>query len=194
MTSPGLARLRAHPAAESVRAQVLRRALVPCVPYRRHILRLLLKIDRIIGQGFVVSYFLSRIWAMSCVRAVTALAAVAIVAGGCASAYNAASSQAEQPYRTAYGTSSAGFTTSLYDELFGSSKSAAATAAAEPVQPTSAALRQVQPALAPAQVAQQPATPAAPPEPAYPTAYGISSKPTTDLYTELFGPRRPNGQ
>jgi hypothetical protein len=124
----------------------------------------------------------------------TALSAVAIVIAGCAGANNATTSQGEQPYRTAYGLST-GHTTSLYDELFGSSKSVAATAAAEPVQPTSAALRQVQLAPAPGQVAQQPATPAAPPEPAYPTAYGISSKgPTTDLYTELFGPKRPNGQ
>jgi hypothetical protein len=59
-----------------------------------------------------------------------------------------------------------------------------------------AATRQVQPApLATTQVAQQPATPQAPPEPDTPTAYGISSNgPTTDLYTELFGPRRRDGQ
>jgi hypothetical protein len=62
----------------------------------------------------------------------------------------------------------------------------------------SAATRQVQPAPAPlatTQVAQQPATPQAPSEPDTPTAYGISSNgPTTDLYTELFGPRRRDGQ
>jgi FtsZ-interacting cell division protein ZipA len=61
----------------------------------------------------------------------------------------------------------------------------------------SAANRQVQPAPAPTtQVAQQPpAAPQPPPEPDTPTAYGISSNgPTTDLYTELFGPRRRDGQ
>jgi hypothetical protein len=63
----------------------------------------------------------------------------------------------------------------------------------------SAANRQVQPALAPlptTQVAQQPvAAPQPPPEPDTPTAYGISTNgPTTDVYTELFGPRRRDGQ
>jgi hypothetical protein len=62
----------------------------------------------------------------------------------------------------------------------------------------SAANRQVQPAPAPlatTQVAQQPAAPQPPPEPDTPTAYGISSNgPTTDLFTELFGPRRRDGQ
>jgi hypothetical protein len=48
---------------------------------------------------------------------------------------------------------------------------------------------------APVQVAQQPAPPAPPPEPDVPTAYGITANgPTTDLYTEIFGPRRSNGQ
>jgi hypothetical protein len=59
----------------------------------------------------------------------------------------------------------------------------------------SAATRQVQPAAVATEVRQQPATPQAPPEPDTPTAYGISSNgPTTDLYTELFGPRRRDGQ
>jgi hypothetical protein len=61
----------------------------------------------------------------------------------------------------------------------------------------SAANRQVQPAPLPStQVAQQPvAAPQPPPEPATPAAYGISSNgPTTDLYTEFFGPRRHDGQ
>jgi hypothetical protein len=60
----------------------------------------------------------------------------------------------------------------------------------------SAANRQVQPApLATTQVAQQPTPSQPPPEPDTPTAYGITSNgPTTDLYTELFGPRRRDGQ
>jgi hypothetical protein len=63
----------------------------------------------------------------------------------------------------------------------------------------SAANRQVQPAPAPlatTQVAQQPvAAPQPPPEPDTPVAYGITGNgPTTDLYTEFFGPRRRDGQ
>ena len=46
---------------------------------------------------------------LSCIRAMTALAAVATILGGCAAANNATSSQAadqaEQPYKTAYGIS-----------------------------------------------------------------------------------------
>jgi cytoskeletal protein RodZ len=65
---------------------------------------------------------------------------------------------------------------------------------------TAAANRQVQQAPAPVQVAQQPtaqqpAAPQPPPEPDTPTMYGISSNgTTTDLFTELFGPRRRDGQ
>jgi hypothetical protein len=45
------------------------------------------------------------------------------------------------------------------------------------------------------QAAQQPAPPQPPPEPDAPAAYGITSNgPTTDLYTEIFGPRRRDGQ
>lgn len=172
---------------------------------------------------------------LSCIRATTALAAVAIIVAGCAAANNTASSQgsgqAEQPYKTAYGLTSDGPTTDLYTELFGSSKTAAApatatpqqgqpmtaSAATQPVQPVTApgstqppqpattaatrqnksamAARQVQPAPAPVEVAQQPAAPQPPPEPDIPTAYGITANgPTTDLYTELFGPRRRDGQ
>jgi hypothetical protein len=139
-------------------------------------------------------------------------------------ANNASPSQSEQAYPTAYGISSAGTTTDLYTELFGSSKTAAApatataapqqvqpvaaAAATQPVQPAtatatrkgqpataSAATRQVPPAPAPTEVAQQPVAPQAPPEPDVPTAYGITANgPTTDLYTELFGPRRRDGQ
>jgi hypothetical protein len=59
--------------------------------------------------------------------------------------------------------------------------------------------RQVQPAPVPAPapvaVAQQPPAPQAQPEPDVPTAYGITANgPTTDLFTELFGPRRRDGQ
>lgn len=78
---------------------------------------------------------------------------------------------------------------------------ATASATNRQVQRTTAtaANRQVQPAPAPlatAQVAPQPvAASQPPPEPDTPTAYGISSNgTTTDLYTELFGPRRRDGQ
>jgi hypothetical protein len=186
-------------------------------------------VDRVIGQGVVLNR------SLSCIRATTALAAVAIIVAGCAAANNTASSQgsgqAEQPYKTAYGLTSEGPTTDLYTELFGSSKTAAApatatpqqgqpmtaSAAPQPVQPVTApgstqppqpattaatrqnksamAARQVQPAPAPVEVAQQPAAPQPPPEPDIPTAYGITANgPTTDLYTELFGPRRRDGQ
>jgi len=75
----------------------------------------------------------------SCSLATTALAAVAIVLAGCAGANNTTSSQGEQSYKTMYGISSEGTTTSLYTEFFGPSKPAAApetaTAATQPVQP-----------------------------------------------------------
>jgi len=173
--------------------------------------------------------------ALPCIRATTALCAVAMIVAGCAGAGNSTSSQGEQPYKTAYGLSSEGTTTDLYTELFGPPKPAAAPATAaaapppvqpvtastapQPAQPTtaatrqaqpatataatrqpqpamaSAANRQVQPAPAPVQVAQQPAAPQPPPEPDVPAAYGISTNgPTTDLFTELFGPRRRDGQ
>lgn len=187
-------------------------------------------VDRVIGQGVVLNR------SLSCIRATTALAAVAIIAAGCAAANNTASNQGsgevEQPYKTAYGLTSDGPTTDVYTELFGSSKTAAApatatpqpgqpmtaSAATQPVQPATApvstqpvqpatttaatrqnksamAARQVQPAPAPVEVAQQPAPPQPPSEPDVPTAYGITANgPTTDLYTELFGPRRRDGQ
>jgi hypothetical protein len=175
--------------------------------------------------------------ALSCIRTVTALAAVAIVVAGCAAANNATSAQAsgqgDQPYRTMYGISSEGTTTDLYTEFFGSRQPPPATnvAAAQPVQPvtaqpispvqqsttaarpgqtttatnrqTTTANRAPQPAYgqsapiqpAPVQVAQQPAPPPPPPEPDTPAAYGITANgPTTDLYTEIFGPRRSNSQ
>jgi hypothetical protein len=167
------------------------------------------------------------------IRHTVALAAVAILLAGCADsrlAANNAANQSEQPYSAGYGLSSAGTTTDLYTEFFGSSRrddknaaQAAATASAtspqvqpvtaaaapQPVQPAtksaatkrgqpataSAPTRLVQPAPAATEVAQQPAAPQAPPEPDVPVAYGITANgPTTDLYTELFGPRRRDGQ
>jgi hypothetical protein len=147
-------------------------------------------------------------------------------------AANNASNQSEQPYAAGYGISSAGTTTDLYTELFGSSKTVAApataqaqpaiasatpqqvqpvppSAASQPVQAAtasattrrgqtttaSATTQQVQPAPVATEVAQQPAPPQPPPEPDVPVAYGITANgPTTDLYTELFGPRRRDSQ
>jgi hypothetical protein len=165
------------------------------------------------------------------IRHTVALAAVAILVAGCADsrlAANNAANQSEQPYSAGYGLSSAGTTTDLYTEFFGSSRrddknaaQAAATASApppqvqpvtapQPLQPAtqqsaatkrgqpataSAPTRLVQPAPAATEVAQQPAAPQTPPEPDVPVAYGITANgPTTDLYTELFGPRRRDGQ
>jgi hypothetical protein len=74
---------------------------------------------------------------------------------------------------------------------------ATASATNRQVQPTNPAVatQQVQPAPVTAQVAQPAAAPQPPPEPDMPAAYGITSNgPTTDLYTELFGPRRRDGQ
>jgi hypothetical protein len=137
-------------------------------------------------------------------------------------AASGAQASGETPYHTSYGITSDGPTTDVYTEIFGSSQrdNAAAPAALPPlqqaqttpaptqqVQPatasatnrqrtaTSAGNRQVQPAPLPAQAVQQPAPPQPPPEADTPAAYGISSNgPTTDLYTELFGPRRRDGQ
>ena len=171
---------------------------------------------------------------MSCIRVTAALAALAIILGGCAAANNATSSQAageaEQPYKTAYGIGSDGPTTDLYTELFGprrrdeppaaataTAQPAPAVAAAQPIQPAAApasstrpaaatastrqakpalaSARPAQPAPAPVEVAQQAAPPPPPAEPDVPAAYGITaSGPTTDLFTELFGPRRRDGQ
>ncbi len=68
-----------------------------------------------------------------------------------------------------------------------------ATASIRQAKPVIASTQQAQPAAV--EVAQQPAAPQPPPEPDVPTAYGITANgPTTDLYTELFGPRRREGQ
>ena len=77
------------------------------------------------------------------IRTAAALATVAIVAGGCAAANNATSSQAsgqgEQPYKTMYGLSSEGTTTDLYTEIFGPRQPppgpATTVASAQPAQP-----------------------------------------------------------
>jgi hypothetical protein len=85
-----------------------------------------------------------------------------------------------------------------------------ATAATPPAQAatTSTAKGQIKPAVAgtsrqvqptpvpaPVAVAQQAPAPQAQPEPDVPAAYGITANgPTTDLFTELFGPRRRDGQ
>jgi hypothetical protein len=111
------------------------------------------------------------------------LPALAIMIAGCADSRMAATNadaQASAPYQTGYGLSSNGPTTDLYTELFRNNarddRNAPATASSGTVQ-------QGQPATA--GVAQQEPVP-----PASPTAFGISSNgPTTDLYTELFGPR-----
>jgi len=180
--------------------------------------------DRGTGQGVLLNRLSPSI------RVTIVLAATAAAVAGCADsrlAANNAANQSEQPYSAGYGLSSAGTTTDLYTEFFGSSRrddknaaQATATAsatppqvqpvtAAAPVQPAtasaatkrgqpataSAPTRLVQPAPAATEVAQQPAAPQAPPEPDVPVAYGITANgPTTDLYTELFGPRRRDGQ
>jgi hypothetical protein len=78
-----------------------------------------------------------------------------------------------------------------------STRPATATASTRQAKPAiaSASTRQAQPAPAPVEVAQQAAPPQPPAEPDVPTAYGITANgPTTDLFTELFGPRRRDGQ
>jgi hypothetical protein len=122
----------------------------------------------------------------------------------------AAQTQPSRGYSAGYGISSGGFTTDLYTELFGSSKGddkSAPAGVAGPVAPgpvvaspvvagpvASNTVQQAQPAFAqPAAAAGAVRQEAAAPEasPAQSTVYGISSNgTTTDLYTELFGPRR----
>lgn len=96
--------------------------------------------------------------AATCIRVAIALAAVAVIAGGCAAANNAtsaqASSQGEQPYKTMYGMSSEGTTTDLYTEIFGPRQPppapATAVASTQPVQPVTTQPVATQP-VAPAQ-------------------------------------------
>ena len=130
---------------------------------------------------------------------------------GCADSRLAASNadaQDSTPYQTGYGISSNGPTTDLYTELFRNNarndRNPPATASSGPVpqgQPVTASstVQRGQPVTASnALPAGQPATAAVvqqeePPPQSVPTAYGISSNgPTTDLYTEIFGPRNHN--
>jgi hypothetical protein len=127
----------------------------------------------------------------------TVLPAIAIMIAGCADSRVAAtgggvgaqasdeSTQARRSpaYQTSYGLTSDGPTTDVYTELF---RPNAHDDTAVPASP--AADQQGQPAPASSVAQQEPAKPQAPP--ASPTAYGIPSNGmTTDLYTELFGPR-----
>jgi hypothetical protein len=125
----------------------------------------------------------------------------------------AASSGSTQPkpasYQVAYGLSSDGPTTDLYTELFRANArkdpapaaatsgtvaqppaaATSGTVAQPPAAATSGTVAQDQPATASNVAQAQPAVAEAPPATA--TVYGISSNgPTTDLYTELFGPKR----
>jgi tRNA A37 threonylcarbamoyladenosine synthetase subunit TsaC/SUA5/YrdC len=109
------------------------------------------------------------------------------------------------PYQTGYGLTSDGPTTDLYTELFrskarddnnapatvssGTVAPAVASNAVQPGQPATVArgVQQGQPTSVASVVPQEPATQA---PPATTTVYGIPSDGmTTDLYTELFGPR-----
>lgn len=128
----------------------------------------------------------------------------------------AASGGSTQPkpasYQTAYGLSSDGPTTDLYTELFRANArkdptpaaaAPSATVAQPPAAPTSGTVARPPAAATSGTVAQgqQPTTASnvaqAQPEvaeapPATATVYGMSSDgPTTDLYTELFGRKRP---
>ena len=151
-----------------------------------------------------------------CIRVMAVLGVTAISFAGCAdsrlTANNAASSPgagAQASGGTAQDQSPTGyrFTTDLYTELFRSNKrddksapandTSAPTSVSGPVAPatvtsgavTSGTPQQDQSAPAPGVTRQEAA--AAEPPPAQATVYGISSNgTTTDLYTELFGPRR----
>jgi hypothetical protein len=151
-----------------------------------------------------------------CIRVIAALAAIAINVAGCAdsrlAANNAATSGTQPPspgYQTGYGVSSNGFTTDLYTEMFGSNqrddktapsneKSASATTPSANASGTASPATVVS-APVPSNTVQQ-AQPTqvsgvrqevSAAETSHPTVYGIPSDgPTTDLFTELFGPRR----
>jgi hypothetical protein len=135
-------------------------------------------------------------------RTATAFAAVAVAIAGCAATNNVTTSQGEQPYKTGYGLTSDGPTSDLYTELFGSRKTATSPSTATTQQGQSAtetaSTRQPQPGTP--TVSAQPRPPSSgttqpPPEPDIPVAYGITANgPTTDLFTELFGPTRRDGQ
>jgi len=143
---------------------------------------------------------------------VTGCADSRLAANNAASSASSGTAQAQPPspgYQTGYGVSSNGFTTDLYTELFGSNKrddqtapsneksapatvpSASVSGTASPAAVVSApvpssTVQQAQPAQT-SGVRQE----ASAAETSHPTAYGIPSDgPTTDLFTELFGPRR----
>jgi hypothetical protein len=136
-------------------------------------------------------------------------------AAGAQPSSGTAQAQQSGGYSAGYGLSSDGTTTDLYTELFGSNKRGdkgaptndksappsvagpvvsgpAVSVVASPVASNTVPQGQpaaTQPAPASGDVRQEAAAPAAPP--AQSTVYGISSNgTTTDLYTELFGPRR----
>ncbi len=138
-----------------------------------------------------------------------------LAANNAATSASSGTTQAQPPtpgYQTGYGVSSNGFTTDLYTELFGSNKrddqtapsneksapatvpSASVSGTASPAAVVSApvppnTVQQAQPAPAPAGVRQEASVAEA--QPAQSTVYGIPSNGmTTDLFTELFGPRR----
>jgi len=137
------------------------------------------------------------------------LPALASMIAGCADSRMASNADAQDsaPYQAGYGMSSNGPTTDLYTELFRNNArdnrnppATASSGVVPPGQPATASttVQRGQPtAVASAVPPGQPATaavvPQEPPPPSVPTAYGISSNgPTTDLYTELFGPRTHN--
>jgi hypothetical protein len=144
--------------------------------------------------------------ALRSIAAIVAFAGLAIIAAGCSdsrlAANNAASTSGQarqQAYQTSYGLTSDGPTTDLYTELKGSLQPPARPQATATVQPGPSAAVNGPQAPSVSVTGQQAANtgtgavqqPAAPPrEQPTTTAYGISSDgPTTDLYTELFGPR-----
>jgi hypothetical protein len=147
-----------------------------------------------------------------CIPVMIAVPAVAIMIAGCTDSRIAATdrsigaqvsgenNQERRPadYQTGYGISSNGPTTDVYTELFRSNArddrnapapvSSGAVPQDQPAPASPGAVPQGQPAPASSVAQQEPAKPQAPP--ASPTAYGIPNNGmTTDLYTELFGPR-----
>jgi hypothetical protein len=138
-----------------------------------------------------------------CIAFMVALPALASLIAGCADSRLAATSAGAQasgdqprppaPHQTGYGLSSDGPTTDVYTELFGAKARTDQNAPAPaPVSApaSSSPVQQAQPAMTASVAQPQPAAPQEPPATA--TVYGISSNgTTTDLYTELFKPKRP---
>ena len=155
---------------------------------------------------------------------VVVFAGLAVVAAGCSDSRMAASnavsnsgqtngqnnSQARQSsYQVGYGLSNEGPTTDLYTELKGSlqrpERPQQTAIAAQPETPAAANGQQIAassggPVQQPGGLVQQSSAavqhPAGPPrEEPTATVYGMSSDgPTTDVYTELFGPRNRSAQ